>query len=177
VSLFVDIIDNMKSYISPKIKISKAKIGKGLFATEKIFQDEIIIDFTSGPGKFLSTQQADELYEKGDDYMIQVDEDLFFVATSQEELEDVDFINHSCSPNCGIKGSLQIVAMRDIKPGEEITIDYAMCESSGYEMKCNCGSSDCRKIIIGNDWMKKELQKKYIGFFSDYLQKKIKIIE
>jgi hypothetical protein len=105
--------------------------------------------------------------------MIQVDDDLFFVATNKEELEDADFINHSCNPNCGIKGTLKVVAMREVEPGEEITIDYAMCESSEYAMRCNCESSDCRKTIRGNDWKIKELQKKYKGFFSDYLQKKI----
>jgi hypothetical protein len=57
--------------------------------------------------------------------------------------------------------------------GEEITLDYAMCESPEYEMKCNCGYSDCRKVVTGNGWKNKELQKKHKGFFSDYLQKKI----
>lgn len=163
----------MKSYISPKVKIGKSKIGKGLFALKKIRKGELIIDYTKGPGKFLPTKEADKLYEKGNDYMIQVDDDLFFVATTKEELEDADFLNHSCNPNCGIQGTLKIIAIRDIEPGEEITFDYAMCESSEYEIKCNCGSSNCRKVITGNDWKIKELQKKYKGFFSDYLQKKI----
>ena len=164
----------MKSYVHPKVKIGQSRIGKGLFALEKISQGELIIDFAKGPGKFLTTKEADKIYEKGSDYMIQVDDDLFFAATNREELEDADFINHSCNPNCGIKGRLQIVAMRDIEPAEEITFDYAMCESSsGYEMKCSCGSSNCRKVITGNDWKIKGLQKKYKGFFSDYLKKRI----
>lgn len=163
----------MKSYISPKVKIGKSKIGKGLFVLKKIHKGELIIDFTKGPGKFLTTKEADKLYEKGNDYMIQIDDDLFFVATNKEELEDADFLNHSCNPNCGIKGTLRIVAMRDIKTGEEITFDYAMCESSDYKMRCNCRSSNCRKVITGNDWKIKELQKKYKGFFSDYLKNRI----
>ena len=162
-----------KSYILSKVKIGKSKIGKGLFSVKRILKEERIMDFKKGPGKFLKTKEADKLYEKGNDYMIQVDDDLFFVATNKEELEDVDYVNHSCNPNCGIKGTLKIVAMRDIEPGKEITIDYAMSESSEYEMKCNCGSSDCRKVITGNDWRIKKLQKKYKGFFSDYLKKKI----
>lgn len=106
--------------------------------------------------------------------MIQVDNDLFFVATNKKELEAADHINHSCNPNCGINGTLKIVAMKDIGPGEEITFDYAMCESSKYEIKCACGSSNCRKTISGNDWKKRKLQKKYCGFFSDYLKRKIR---
>ena len=38
--------------------------------------------------------------------MIQVDDDLFFAAMGDDDLEDEDFINHSCEPNCGIRGSL-----------------------------------------------------------------------
>ncbi|MEK6888602.1 MAG: SET domain-containing protein-lysine N-methyltransferase [Nanoarchaeota archaeon] len=163
----------MKSYVSPKVKITKSKNGKGLFAFEKIKSGEIVVDFSTGPGKYLKTKDADKFYEKGEDYMIQVDDGLFFAATNKKELEDADFINHSCDPNCGIKDKLKIVAMRDIKPGEEITFDYAMCESSEYKMKCNCGSPNCRREISGNDWKLKKLQKKYTIFFSDYLKRKI----
>ncbi len=165
----------MKSYISPKVKIGESNNGKGLFALEKIHKGELIIDFTKGSGKFITVKEADKLYEEGNDYMIQVDNDLIFASTNQEELECVDFLNHSCDPNCGINGTLKIVTMKDIEPKEEITFDYAMSESSEYKMKCCCKSLNCRKIITGNDWKIKKLQKKYKGFFSDYLQKKIEI--
>jgi len=163
----------MRSYISPKVKIGKSRIGEGLFAVSDISMGELIVNYSTGPGKFLIAEETNELYEKGYDYLIQVDDDLFFAATNDEELEDADFINHSCDPNCGINGSLKIVAMKDIKQGEEITIDYAMCESSNYSIICKCGSSICRKIITGDDWKKKELQEKYNGYFSDYIKKKI----
>lgn len=57
----------VKSFITPKAKIGKARIGKGLFALKKIRKGELVVDFTNGPGKFLSTKQADALYEKGND--------------------------------------------------------------------------------------------------------------
>ncbi len=125
----------VKSYISPKVEIRESKLGgKGLFAKDKIGKDEVVVDYTGGPGKFISTKEAGELYEKGNDYMIQVDNDRFFVATNDKELEEADFLNHSCDPNCGINVSLKIVTMRDIEPGEELTFDYAMTESSEYSM-------------------------------------------
>jgi hypothetical protein len=40
-------------------------------------------------------------------------------------------------------------------------------------MTCNCGAPGCRKVITGRDWMKPELQQKYRGYFSWYLEKKI----
>jgi uncharacterized protein len=95
----------IKSYISPKIEIRKSELGgKGLFARDRISKGDIVIDYAGGPGQFIGTRKADALYEDGNDYMIQVDNDRFFVATNSKELEEADFINHSCNPNCGIKG-------------------------------------------------------------------------
>lgn len=164
----------MPSYISPKVKIGDSKrSGKGLFAVDKIRKDEVAADYAGGLGEYVDSKKADELFRQGHDHMIQVDDDLFFAAVKEGDFEDADYINHSCDPNCGIKDRLKIVAMRDIEPGEEITIDYAMMESSDYGFECNCGSENCRKIVTGNDWKIKELQKKYNGYFSDYLQRKI----
>ncbi len=167
--------NNMKkSYLSSKIERRKSShSGEGLFVKEKILKRELIIDFSTGPGTILNKEQAKKLFETGYDYMLQTGDGTYFAATNESELEDADFLNHSCDPNCGINGSLRIVALRDIKPGEELVFDYAMNESSEFEMGCNCGSKNCRKIITGNDWKDPELQKKYDGFFSECLQKKI----
>jgi SET domain-containing protein len=164
----------VRSYSSPKVVAKNSALdGKGLFAIQHISKDELLIDFSSGPGKFISLKESDELYDRGYDYMIQVDDDLFFAAMNDDELEVEDFINHSCGPNCGIRGSLQIIATRDIVAGEEITFDYAMTESSDYSMPCKCGKENCRRIITGNDWKNEKLQQKYAGYFSEYLNKKI----
>jgi len=164
----------MSSYISPKVKKRISRLGGcGVFAIGKIKKDELITDFINGPGKYINIKEADKLFDSGWDYMLQVDDDTYFAATTEDELEDTDFINHSCNPNCGIKGKIKIVAMRNIEHGEEITFDYAMSESSKYEFNCECGQSNCRKVITGDDWKKLDLQKKYKGYFSDYLQKKM----
>jgi hypothetical protein len=163
----------MSSYLSSKVKKGKSKIGgDGLITIDKIAKGETVINFEGGAGRFVNKATGDSLYKKGIDYDIQVDDDLFFVA-SGDEIEDADFLNHSCVPNCGIKDKLKIVAMRDIDIGEEITFDYAMSESSKYSMRCECGRKKCRRIITGDDWKIPELQKKYNGFFSEYLQRKI----
>lgn len=162
-----------KSFVSSKVELKESNIGKGLFAKEKILKDEIVVDFSKGPGKILKDKEFKKFFDSGYDYGIQVEEDAIFAATGDEELEEADFINHSCNPTCGIKDSLKIVAMRDIEIGEEITFDYAMSESTPYSIKCECGSKNCRKLITGDDWKITELQKKYKGYFSNYLQKKI----
>ena len=162
------------SYSSSKVEMRVSPIsGRGLFAKETIQEGELVVSFENGKGKFVDSKIADALYDKGNDHILQVDDDLYFCATNLEEVENEDHINHSCDPNLGIDGSLKFVAMRDIASGEELAFDYAMSESSDYKIRCNCGSPRCRKIITGEDWKIKELQKKYRGYFSEYLQKKI----
>lgn len=110
---------------------------------------------------------------------MQIEERFVIGSRSALNPEDTDFFNHSCEPNCGFRGQIFLVAMRDIIAGEEITFDYAMVvsESLGsdivFEMECTCGSASCRKIISENDWKKVELQTKYNGYFSQYIQEKI----
>lgn len=164
----------MATFMSSKITTRPHTLyGKGIFAKEKILIGELLIDFELGTGVFISDQEADEQYRAGIDYMIQVDEDLFFATSDICDIEDADYINHSCNPNAGIRGRVQVVAMRDIEKDEEITFDYAMSESSDYIIDCRCGSSGCRQLITGNDWRSPILQKRYFGFFSKYLQDKI----
>ena len=148
-----------------------------MFAVEPIATGEVVVDYSDGTGKILSTKEADALYEQGNDYMLQVDDDLFFVATNGEELEDADFLNHSCDANLGVRGSLRFVALRDIEAGEELTFDYAMTESSEWRMECGCGSSRCRGAVTGKDWRLPELRKRYAGFFSDYLERRIRSLD
>jgi hypothetical protein len=60
--------------------------------------------------------------------------------------------------------------MRDIPAGAELTIDYAMIDGHPAErMECSCGAQECRKIITGNDWRLRELQRRYAGYFSRYI--------
>jgi uncharacterized protein len=47
------------------------------------------------------------------------------------------YIIHSCNPNSGIKNSVEIVAMRHISRGEEVSFDYSTSESEdGWHLLC-----------------------------------------
>jgi hypothetical protein len=83
------------------------------------------------------------------------------------------YTNHSCEPNIALQGQIVFVAMRDIVPGEELTHDWATTDDQDYVMECRCGRSSCRRTVSGKDWMKKELQEKYRGWFCWFLQRKI----
>ena len=59
------------------------------------------------------------------------------------------YINHSCTPNAFTRtlyGQLIFFALRDIQPGEEITIDYESTLHSDKK-RCFCKASNCRGTI------------------------------
>jgi hypothetical protein len=90
------------------------------------------------------------------------------------EPETADFLNHCCEPNAGMSGQLALVALRDIAPGEEVCLDYAMTDGSPYdEFPCACGAAQCRGWVTGSDWMRPELWKRYGNHFSPYLLRRI----
>ena len=82
--------------------------------------------------------------------------------------------NHSCDSNLWMRDALTLEARRDIAAGEEVTIDHALQTSlANWEMACHCGSSRCRKLVRGDDWMRPELQDRYRGHFSPFLNRRI----
>jgi SET domain-containing protein len=95
-------------------------------------------------------------------------------AICWEEVTEEECINHSCDPNLGFKGMIELVALRDIGSGEQVTFDYAMCMTESYgDMECWCGSERCRGRFTGNDWKLPELQQRYRGHFQPYIEEKI----
>jgi SET domain-containing protein len=59
------------------------------------------------------------------------------------------YINHSCSPNAFMQvlyDHILFIALRDIEPGEEITIDYETTLHPN-DKRCICGAKKCRGTI------------------------------
>ena len=55
------------------------------------------------------------------------------------------FTNHSCQPNGQLRiqeGRIEFYAMRDITPGEEITVAYGETHHEG-RLACRCGAPGC----------------------------------
>jgi SET domain-containing protein len=161
------------SYLSPKLEARTyhEKGGHGIFASAPIEQGERLLVWG---GDIVTKDQLAALPQPLRSYSIQVEEDLFLAARPGDQPEPADYINHSCNPNAGLDGQIVLVALRNIRPGEEICIDYAMCDGSPYdEFECQCGAATCRGRITGNDWQRPALQARYAGFFMPYLQRRI----
>ena len=55
------------------------------------------------------------------------------------------FTNHSCRPNATLRirqGRVEFYAMRDLAPGEEITVNYGETHHDG-QLRCRCGAPGC----------------------------------
>lgn len=155
--------------------------GKGIFATADIEKDDLLVIFG---GYAMHLSEYFELPEEVKHYSSQIHDDMVFGIKKMDEIEDAYYFNHSCDPNAGYGGQIFLRTMRRIKKDEEVTFDYAMELSSSKipnpkgkerfdKMECDCGAKNCRKIIGDDDWKNPELQKKYDGYFSWFIQDKI----
>ena len=160
------------SYLTEKCEVRDFDLvggGKAVFATDAIAAGEIVAVWS---GRIISAQDLDSLTPEIRMHTVQVEEDLYLASLTAQE--PPDFINHSCDPNAGLAGQITIVAMRHILPGEQVTIDYAMCDGSHYdEFDCRCGAPRCRGRVSGDDWRNPSLWERYAGHFSPYLQRRI----
>jgi len=164
------------TYFSPKTEKRISPIqGRDLFAKADIEKDEVVV--VKG-GYVLTKSQRDEVGKALGPSEIQITEDLFIGPTAQHEREgSMMHLNHACEPNLGLQGQIVFVALRDIKANEELTCDYAMTDDEDYEMQCKCGTETCRGIITGRDWRKPEIQLKYDGCFSWFIQRRIDAVK
>ncbi len=158
------------SYLSSKLegRLKADKSGNSIFAIEPIKKGELIAVFG---GVVYEWETFIHLPERERSLCIQVEDRHFLVP---RPIGEGDYVNHSCNPNAGLSGQIGLVAMRDIKIGEEVCFDYAMCDTMPYdEFECCCGNANCRKRVSGDDWRKPILQKRYAGYFSPHVQRKI----
>ena len=83
-------------------------------------------------------------------------------------------LNHSCDPTLGWADERGLRAVRDIAPGEELTVDYATCIADpSFVMMCHCETYRCRQVIEGTDWQIPQLQQRYAGWFAPAVQRRI----
>jgi hypothetical protein len=165
-----------RSWMSNKLVVKKSNThNKGVFAKRAISKGERVAIFG---GDILRIDEIMRLPGRLRRYPMQIEE-RFVLGARTGEPEDTDYFNHSCNPNAGFRGQVFLVALRNIGAGEEVTFDYAMVVSPSadcevvFKMTCRCGAPQCRRCITEDDWALPELQRRYRGYFSQYLQEKI----
>jgi SET domain-containing protein len=131
--------------------------GQGVFALRRIHQGTRLIEYV---GERVSPEEADLRY---DDDAMQRPHTLLFTVDARTIIDaavggnEARFINHSCQPNCEAvddDGRIFVEALRNIRPGEELTYDYHL-ERDGHWRKawaeryaCRCGAPNCRGTLL-----------------------------
>lgn len=81
-------------------------------------------------------------------------------------------INHRCDPNTYIRtiaGDRYVVALRTIRPGDEITYDYCINGDGDTAWTCSCDSPTCRKhLLSGFFHLPEEVQARYLTLLDDW---------
>jgi len=163
------------SYVSPKLEVRPVpeKGGFGLFAVEPVDEGELLVVWG---GELRTVDQIAGLQDGDNCHGLQVDEGVYLWSIRAGDAGD--YVNHSCDPNAWVSGQISLLARRAIPVGEEISFDYATTDASNYDtFECHCGSPLCRGVVTGQDWQRADLQERYRGHFSAYIQRRIDKME
>lgn len=145
-----------------KYSIGKSKIhGKGIILNRDVKKDETIFIFS---GMEVTITSGFWFHKPN---ALQIGYAKWIVPSKGSAGQH---LNHCCSPTAGVKGKNRIVAMRSLKKGEEVTIDYALSETYPlWHMKCRCKAKNCRKIVKPYQDMPAWRMKKYADYTSKYI--------
>ncbi len=140
------------------VKVKRSRVhGTGVFATRPIPRGTRIIEYA---GQRISWEEAQDLPPLDPDDP----HHTFFFSLDDGQVinagvggNEARWINHSCAPNCKTierRGRVYIVALRDLKDGEELFYDYSL-EPADRRTRalerlfaCHCKSADCRGTML-----------------------------
>lgn len=144
-----------------RIQVRRSGVhGKGVFAVAPLAEGETIIEYV---GQIISWKEAQRRHPHNPD---EPNHTFYFSIEDGSKVIDAAvggnsarWINHSCDPNCEADEDddthrVFIKALRNIKPGEELSYDYGLIIDEPYtkklkaEYQCLCGSKNCRGTML-----------------------------
>ena len=136
----------MKQELSPGIEVRRSEIdGRGCFAAAFFPKGRKIGELT---GELVSRVEAARRM-RGRRRLHICAINPYWAVDGKSGGNGTEYVNHSCEPNSFvriIRGHVIFFALRDIHPGEEITLDYV--DSYHPDTKrCRCGAARCRGTI------------------------------
>ena len=140
--------------------------GTGVFSAARFSPGEIILKIDDSR---VVTETASLDPAKGE-----VEHHCDYLAGGQVVLMQPPerFINHRCDPNTftrTIVSDRYVVALREIRPGDEITYDYCLNSEGDTAWDCSCGSPECRRHhLSGFFHLPVQVQARYLALLEDW---------
>ncbi len=132
--------------LAPGLCVSDSPIdGRGCFATSFFQKGRKIAEYA---GERITTREAERRARKRRVLRICAVDRRWSLDGSRGG-NGTHYINHSCRPNAYMRvtrGHILFMALRDILPGEEITVDYETTHHSDQK-RCLCKAPNCRGTI------------------------------
>lgn len=133
---------------SSLVRVRDSSNGIGLFAVKSVAKGSVIGLVN---GEIVDNDERDPRY------LMELDNDLLLIPASPFR-----YLNHSCNPNSELfmwdddepdpvtgTRNLYVAALRTVRSGDEVTIDYAW--PACIAIPCHCGSRQCRGWIVDKD--------------------------
>jgi uncharacterized protein len=130
----------MPARLSPSrhLRIGRSKAGLGLFARVPIKKGQFIVRYS---GRKISTEATDNLDTR---YLFEINNRWTIDGSSRRNR--ARYINHSCRPNAEayfVKHVIKIRAIKNIKPGDEITYHYGRNYFDAFIKDAGCRCLAC----------------------------------
>jgi SET domain-containing protein len=139
----------MQKYFRKKSGINNL----GLFAKTDIKKGEKVIEYKGKKFTHKQVEENDRFDNSKAIYLFTLNER--YVLDGDTITNTAKYINHSCDPNCEvdiIKGKIWIIAIKDIKKGNELSYDYGFGYDKDFrQFPCKCGSKICCGYIVRDD--------------------------
>jgi uncharacterized protein len=142
----------------PRIVARRSGIhGRGVFARRLIREDETVCEYK---GEVINEPEVarrypEDLHGVNHTFVFGVEHDHNIDGGANGNI--ARWINHSCEPNCDTyekNRRMFIRAIRDIRPGEEISYDYnieageRITKAVKARWPCWCGTKRCRGTVL-----------------------------
>ncbi len=141
-----------------KVKTSEIH-GRGLYATVDIDEETHIIQYV---GEKITKKESKKRALAWEEEARKTGQGLVYIFELDDKY-DIDgrhcdnparYMNHSCDGNCeaiNFDGEIWIVAIQDIKKGDELVYDYGYDMEHFLDHPCKCGSRKCIGYIVRED--------------------------
>ncbi|MGA8596616.1 MAG: SET domain-containing protein-lysine N-methyltransferase [Bryobacteraceae bacterium] len=128
-----------------KLRVGRSKIHRwGVYAAEPVPAHHKVIEYT---GERISRRETKKRSERELNYLFTLDS--YWTIDGSVDGSGAQYINHCCEPNLVariVRGHILYIAGRDIRQGEELTVDYHF-GAEVEKVPCACGSLRCRGTI------------------------------